>query len=372
MKKDISHNFIKCQTDKIRQLVTVIFTGLLFFVVPTSLKAVEAEKEVNVYEIVFGHIEDSYEWHITDIGSKSLCIPLPIIVHDSNGWHCFLSSHLEEGAVYEGLKIATDGEYKGKIVTLNTDGKESVPFDISITKNVLALLINSTILLFIMLRCASWYKKRTFENAVPKGGIGAIEALTIMIYDEVIKSGVGKKYQKFAPYLLTAFFFILVNNLMGLIPFFPGGANVTGNIAVTMVLALCTFLFTNVCGSRAYWKEIFWPEVPTWLKVPIPMMPFIEFFGIFTKPFALMIRLFANIMAGHAAILSLVSIIFITVKAGAVINGSMTIVAVLFGIFMNVLEVLVAFIQAYIFTMLSSVFIGLSQVEPETEKQKSN
>lgn len=368
MKKNIGHNSIKCQTDKVKKLVAVLFAGLLSFANPTPLKAAEAEQEVNVYEIVFGHIEDSYEWHITDIGNKSLRIPLPIIVHDSNGWHCFLSSHLENGAIYKGLKIATDGEHKGKVVTLSTDGTESRPFDISITKNVLALLINSIILVFIMLRCASWYKKRTFEKSVPKGGVGAIEALTIMIYDDVIKSGVGKKYQKFAPYLLTAFFFILINNLMGLIPFFPGGANVTGNIAVTMVLALCTFLFTNICGSRAYWKEIFWPEVPTWLKVPVPMMPFIEFFGIFTKPFALMIRLFANIMAGHAAILSLVSIIFITVKAGALINGSMTIVAVLFGVFMNALEILVAFIQAYIFTMLSSVFIGLSQVESETEK----
>ena len=168
-----------------------------------------------------------------------------------------------------------------------------------------------------------------------------------------------------APYLLTAFFFVLVNNLMGILPIFPGGANVTGNIAITLVLALCTFLFTNICGTKAYWKDIFWPKVPLWLKVPVPLMPMIELFGIFTKPFALMIRLFANIMAGHAAILSLVAIIFITVKAGPVINGSMTVISVLFGIFMDMLELLVAFIQAYVFTMLSAVFIGLSRVKEE-------
>ena len=126
-----------------------------------------------------------------------------------------------------------------------------------------------------------------------------IEATVLSIYNDVIKGCIGENYRRYAPYLLTAFFFILVNNLMGLIPIFPGGANVTGNIAITLVLALCTFIMTNVYGTKAYWKEIFWPDVPTWLKVPIPMMPLIEFFGIFTKPFALMIRLFANIMAGH-------------------------------------------------------------------------
>ena len=192
-----------------------------------------------------------------------------------------------------------------------------------------------------------------------------IEALVVMINDEVIKGCIGEDYRRYAPYLLTAFFFVLVNNLIGILPIFPGGANVTGNIAITLVLALCTFLFTNIYGTKAYWKDIFWPKVPLWLKVPVPLMPMIELFGIFTKPFALMIRLFANIMAGHAAILSLVAIIFITVKAGPVINGSMTVISVLFGIFMDLLELLVAFIQAYVFTMLSAVFIGLSRIKEE-------
>ena len=168
-----------------------------------------------------------------------------------------------------------------------------------------------------------------------------IEALVLMIYDDVIKGCIGEDYKRYAPYLLTAFFFVLVNNLMGLIPIFPGGANVTGNIAITLVLAVITFVY-QYFWYKGVLEEIFWPDVPTWLKAPVPMMPLIEFFGIFTKPFALMIRLFANIMAGHAAILSLIAIIFITVKVGPVINGSMTVVAVAFGIFMDALEILVA------------------------------
>ena len=150
---------------------------------------------------------------------------------------------------------------------------------------------------------------------------------------------------------------------MGLIPIFPGGGNVTGNIAVTMVMALCTFFAVNLLGTKEYWKEILWPDVPTWLKCPLPIMPAIELFGIFTKPFALMIRLFANIMAGHSIILALTSIVFVTASMGPVISGSMTVVSVLFSIFMNCVEVLVAFIQAYVFTMLSAVFIGMSRVE---------
>ena len=345
-------------------------TLLLLLAVPsTTLKAeTGGEGELDVNELIFGHIGDAYEWHVVTVGDLHLTIPLPVIVKSSTGWHVFSSSNLEGGKEYEGLYIADGGANDGKIVERNAAGEEVRPLDISITKNVLGLFINSALLVCIMLGCARWYRKHSLEQGAPKGGVGMIEATVMSIYEDVVKGCVGEDYKRYAPYLLTAFFFVLVNNLMGLIPVFPGGATVTGNIAVTMVLALCTFLFTNIFGTKAYWKEIFWPEVPTWLKVPIPMMPLIEFFGIFTKPFALMIRLFANMMAGHAAMLSLIAIIFITVKAGAVINGSMTVVAVAFGIFMNALELLVAFIQAYVFTMLSAVFIGLSRVKEHKEK----
>lgn len=349
------------------RLLLILCIG--FLMMPAAVHAEGSDQPVDVNEVVFGHIQDSYEWHIVTVGDKVVRIPLPVIVKSSTGWHVFSSARLENGATYEGLYIAQEGAYKDKVVERDATGQEVRPWDISITKNVLAMLINSIVLVWIMLGCARWYKRHEVSQGAPKGGVGMMEYLILMIYDDVIKGGIGADYKRYAPYLLTAFFFILVNNLMGLIPIFPGGANVTGNIAITMVLAICTFVLTNVYGTKAYWKDIFWPEVPTWLKVPIPMMPLIEFFGIFTKPFALMIRLFANIMAGHAAVLSLVAIIFITVKAGPVINGSMTVVAVLFGIFMDALELLVAFIQAYVFTMLSSVFIGLSRIKQEPVKK---
>lgn len=333
--------------------------SLLLFSFPLNA---EEQEDINVSELVFGHIEDAYEWHITDIGNTSLCIPLPIIVKNSTGWHLFSSERLRGGKEYEGFYIAKEGTYAKKIVERNASGEEVRPIDISITKNVFALFINSALLVGIILGCARWYRKRDVLNGVPSGSVGMIESVVQMIHEEVIMTCVGEDYKRYAPYLLTAFFFILINNLMGIVPFFPGGANVTGNIAITFVLAMCTFLFTNIGATKGYWKDILWPEVPTWLKVPVPLMPVIELFGIFTKPFSLMIRLFANIMAGHAAILSLVAIIFITVKAGPAINGSMTFIAVFFGIFMDLLEVLVAFIQAYVFTMLSAVFIGLSRV----------
>jgi len=154
---------------------------------------------------------------------------------------------------------------------------------------------------------------------------------------------------------------------MGLIPIFPGGANVTGNIAVTLVLALFTFFVVNIFGTREYWKEVFWPDVPTWLKVPVPIMPAIELVGVFTKPFALMIRLFANILAGHSIVLGLTCLIFVTANLGPAINGSMTLVSVLLTVFISFVEILVAYIQAYVFTMLSAVFIGLAQIEPHKQ-----
>ena len=332
--------------------------------------AEQEENTVDVKEIVFGHIGDSYEWHITDFGETKVIIPLPVIVYSgTTGWHVFLSSHLEEnGGSYEGLSIAPEGsKYEGKLVEHDAAGNEVRPWDISITKVTLALLINSVLLIVIVLSVARWYRRHPQDSAAPGGFVGFMEMFIMMVNDDVIKSCVGPKYRKFAPYLLTAFFFIFINNLMGLIPVFPGGANVTGNIAITMVLAVCTFLAVNIFGTKAYWKDIFWPDVPWWLKVPVPMMPFIEFFGIFTKPFALMIRLFANMLAGHMAMLVLTCLIFISASMGPALNGSLTVASVLFNIFMNGLELLVAFIQAYVFTMLSAVFIGLAQ-EEHTEK----
>ena len=272
-----------------------------------------------------------------------------------------MSSRIGHGREYEGLFIAEDGRYADKIVERGPDGELVRPFDISITKNVASLMFSSILLVVLVLLSARWYRRHEAVDEAPEGIAAAMEPLIMMVNDDLIKDNVGPDYRKFAPYLLTVFFFILLNNLLGIVPFFPGGANVTGNIAVTMVLALCTFVAVNVFGNRHYWKEILWPDVPMFLKFPIPIMQIIELFGLIAKPFSLMVRLFANILAGHAMILGLVSVIFVTVKLGPVINGSMTVVTMLFGVFMDCLELLVAFIQAYVFTMLSAVFIGMSR-----------
>lgn len=325
------------------------------------------EAEVNVGELLFGHIGDSYGWHITDWGGKHVTIPLPCIVYSrTTGWHCFMSTKVEHGYEYEGFFIATEGKYKDKIVERGSDGEYIRPFDISITKNVCSLIFTGLLLIALVLGAARWYRRHDASQEAPGGFAGLVEMMVMMVNDDLIRPSVGEKeYRKYAPYLLTAFFFIFISNLLGIVPFFPGGANVTGNIAVTMVLALCTFAAVNLFGNRHYWKEILWPDVPLFLKFPIPIMQTIELFGLIAKPFSLMVRLFANIMAGHAMILGLVSVIFVTVKLGPVINGSMTAITMLFGVFMDCLELLVAFIQAYVFTMLSAVFIGMSRQEHE-------
>ena len=333
---------------------------------PELMKDDDPEK-VDVKKIVLEHIGDSHEWHITSIGEKHISIPLPVIVRGSSGqWHCFLSSKFHHGhESYKGFSIAHEGENEGRIVELLPDGSYYVPLDLSITKTVAGLFINCLLLLWLVLWMARKYSSDKPDTKARAGFAGMIEFVIEFVMDEVIKPCVGKNYLKFAPFLLTAFFFILINNLMGLVPIFPAGTNVTGNIAVTLVLAVSSFLAINIFGSKHYWKDIFWPEVPAWLKVPIPLMPVIELVGIFTKPFSLMIRLFANILAGHAVILILTCIVFATVSMGSAINGSMTLVSVMLTIFMNCLELMVAFLQAFVFTMLSAVFIGFAQLEGE-------
>lgn len=353
-------------------LIALLVVGAANTATAQDEQSSSASSDVNMQEIIFGHVLDSYQWHITTWGKTQVTIPLPVIVRSSTGWHVFSSARLEEnGGTYEGLTMAPTGSpYEGHLIEHDAAGNEVRPLDLSITKDVLSLFMSCILLLVIILSVAHWYKKHSVTEKSPGGFIGFMEMFIMAIYDGVIKDSVGPNAPKFAPYLLTAFFFIFLNNLMGLLPIFPGGANVTGNIAITFFLALCTFLAVNVFGTKKYWKDIFWPDVPWWLKVPIPIMPMIELFGIFTKPISLMIRLFANILSGHISILVLTCLIFLTAKMGAVVNGSATIISVAFGIFMNALEVLVAFIQAYVFTMLSSVFIGLAQDTGETEKKQ--
>lgn len=357
-------------------LTSVLLLTVMGFQPLAAENAHEAqpEKELNVKELILDHLADAYEWHLTSFGDTHISIPLPIIVKgETSGWHVFMSSKFHHGhEAYEGFYIAQEGKYRGKIVEKNASGEEMRPWDISLTKNATSLIISSTLLIIIVLSVSKWYRRqaKTGEKKAPKGFVGFMEMFIMSVQDDIIKPCVGKNYRKFSPYLLTVFFFILFNNLLGLIPLFPGGANVTGNIAVTLVLAVFTFFTVNLFGSKEYWKEVFWPDVPTWLKVPIPIMPAIELVGVFTKPFALMIRLFANILAGHSIVLGLTCLIFVTANLGAVINSSMTVVSVLLTIFISLVEILVAYIQAYVFTMLSAVFIGLAQIEPHHHAEK--
>ncbi|MDR1526652.1 MAG: F0F1 ATP synthase subunit A [Dysgonamonadaceae bacterium] len=366
------------------------FLILLFFFLSFPLfaneESHEEKPELNVRELILDHVSDGYGWHVTGFGHKPVSIPLPIIVKGrESGWHVFSSARFHHGhAEYKGFYIAQDGTYKGKIVEkiasqarndrdFNEADYEVVrPWDFSITKNAASLLLSSIVLVCLILYCANWYKKRQGkpEAASPKGFIAFVEMIIMNVVNDVIKPCIGKNYKRYTPYLLTVFFFIIFNNLLGLIPVFPGGANVTGNIAITSVLALFTFVIVNSFGTKEYWKEIFWPDVPAWLKVPIPIMPAIELVGVFTKPFALMIRLFANILAGHAIVLGLTCMVFLTVSLGAAMNTGMSLLAVIMAIFIDCVELLVAYIQAYVFTMLSAVFIGLSQVEAHHTKKE--
>lgn len=322
---------------------------------------------LDMKEYLFGHIGDSYGWHITTINGHHVSIPLPVILHSkTTGWHVFSSSHIAEGETYEGFHIAADGEkHEGKLVEETADGAVK-PFDISITKNVAGIMFSSLLLMVLVLTTARWYRKHDAMEEAPKGFAGVMEMIITMIEDDIIKDCIGKDYKRYSPYLLTAFFFIFINNLLGIVPFFPGGANVTGNIAVTLAMAMFTFIAINVFGNKHYWKDILWPDVPVFLKA-IPLMPAIEIMGMFTKPFSLMVRLFANILAGHIMLLGVLAMIFLTASLGPAINSGLSVVVVIFGVFMDVLELLVAFLQAYVFTMLSAVFIGLSRQEPETE-----
>ncbi|MDR1681713.1 MAG: F0F1 ATP synthase subunit A [Prevotellaceae bacterium] len=346
-----------------------ILTWLAMALLPASLQAADdgqheaqaADEARAVGDIIGEHTADSYWWHITTINGRHIALYLPVIVRSADGdWLLFSSARLAHGETYRGFRLAAEGVYKGKIVGHDAAGAEYRPWDISITKNALALLINAAIMLAIFLPVARACKRRT-ANTAPGKFACAVEMLVMDIEEEVIHKSIGDDYKRYSSYLLTAFFFIFINNIMGLIPVFPGGANTTGNIAVTLVLACCTLIAVNVFGNREYWREVFWPDVPKWLKVPIPLMPLIELFGVISKPFALMIRLLANIFAGHTVMLALTFVIFTTVKMGTGITIGMTIFSVLMTVFMSVIELLVAYIQAYVFTLLSAVFIGLSR-----------
>ena len=352
----------------------LLMAMLLFTLAPVQ---VSAKENIDVKEILWGHIKDSYEWHITKVGDHPVVIHLPIIVNTTTGWHVFCSSEFSEEKDANGdrpgpynlvIKNADAQANPNKIVE-KVGGQEVRPLDISITKTVCVLFIDAIILLLCILIPARWCRKHKVDDPAPKGFVGLMHMFVMSVYTDVIEATLGKEAPKYAPWLLTCFFFIFVANIMGIVPFPPGGGNLTGNIACTVFFGVTTFLITNFTGTKEYWKEIFWPEVPTWLKVPVPLMPVIELVGIFTKPLALMIRLFANMMAGHAIALSFAGMIFIMfhLTENALVNNiagsSISVISVALSVFMMLLEILVSYIQALVFTMLSAVFISFAHVK---------
>lgn len=321
-----------------------------------------SDKTFNPVPTIMHHIGDAHEWHLWGEGDNSVSIPLPIILWDDNGLNVFMSSKFHHG---EDI-VESNGNhyvlYHEKVYKTDANGAISFdeaghlanekPLDFSITKNVASMLLSFVILILVFSTVASNYKK---GNLVPKGIAGFLEPVIIFIRDEVAIPNIGeKKYAKYMPYLLTLFFFIWVNNLLGLL---PGAANVTGNIAVTFVLALIALIVINVSGNKEYWGHMLWmPGVPVPVKI---LLAPIELIGIVTKPFALMVRLFANITAGHIIILSLISLIFIF-QTEFMAGGSLPL-----ALFIYCLELLVAVLQAFVFTMLVALFIGTATAEHE-------
>ena len=329
----------------------------------TSAKTEHGEAKFDAGKLILEHIGDSYGWHLFGEGHSAVSIPLPVILYTDKGVDMFMSSAFHHGEEkVEGKNVYMLEEGKIKIVNeagvIDEEATAKI-YDFSITKNVASLLIGALLMLWIFLTVAKGYKTR--EGKAPKGIQSWLEPLILFVRDDIAKTSIGPKYEKYLPYLLSVFFFIFINNLMGLLPIFPGGANLTGNIAVTMILAACTLVITMLSGNGHYWRHIFaMPGVP--LPILIILTP-IEIMGVFLKPFVLMIRLFANMTAGHIIALAFFSLIFIFGEMSPVAGYGVSIVSVAFTVFMGMLELLVAFLQAYVFTLLSAIYFGAAVEE---------
>lgn len=343
----------------IKYILLIIFTfGLTIPGISTPADPEEPDEkseELNVGELIFDHVLDAHDWHILTWNGHDISIPLPVLLYSPNkGLNIFMSSKFQHGhASYRGYKLE-DGDI------ISEDGSSF--YDLSITKTVAATFISILLLCWLFIAVGKAYTRN--KGRAPKGIQSVIEPLVLFVRDDIARPSIGANYFKYMPFLLTVFFFIWINNMLGLIPIFPGGANVTGNIAVTMVLAIFTFVITTVNTNKGYWVHIFnTPGVPWWLKFPIPLMPIIEIFGVFSKPFVLMLRLFANITAGHMIILVFVSMIFIFGGMNIWAGYGTSVVSMLFSSALLLLEILVAFLQAYVFTLLSAIYFGMAKVE---------
>jgi F-type H+-transporting ATPase subunit a len=340
-----------------KALFALVFTFLTGFLAPvfgqeihetdTTKTAQEHAGKINISEVIIEHVMDHHTWHFFDGHYGTLYLPV-IVYSGERGLEIFSSKHFfndhHQPVEYDGYKLENGKVYRGD--------KQAVDF--SITKNVMMLFLNAALLIIVFTATARGYKRNV--GKAPSGIQSFIEPIVLFVKDEVVKPNIGPKYEKYLPYLLTLFFFILFGNILGLM---PGSGNLTGNIAVTLVLALLTFFITNFSGNRNYWKHILWtPGVPLPLRLII--LP-VEVIGIFTKPFSLTIRLFAAITAGHIVLLSLVGLTFVFHSFIVGIGSSV------FVLFISLIELLVAGIQAYVFTLFSSLYIGMAIEEHHDE-----
>ena len=357
----------------VKCLLVAVFSLFFTTVFAQDGEAKESKKLFDANEVIFGHIMDAHEFHFlsykgSDGKEHHATIPLPVILYSpGKGFSVFMSSEFHHGHEnYKGYALLTNEKIEelkldpkkysaGQIVAVNDGGEinDNIKvFDVSLTRNVVQMILALTLLVWIMLAVAKRYKKGEGINSAPTGMQNALETVINFIRDDVAKPSIGHKYRKYLPYLLTVFFFILINNIVGLI---PGTANVTGNITFTMILALISFIVIMFSTNKHYWGHIVWPPVPHWIK---PILVPVEILGVFTKPFALMIRLFANMVAGHILIICLVSLIFIFGALNKYLGIGFSPLSIGFTVFIYFIEILVAFLQAYIFTFLTAVFIG--------------
>ena len=320
------------------------------------------ESGFNPANLIMEHVLDAHEFHFFELNGHKVAIPLPVILYSpTKGWSFFNYNKLEEGQIFDGYKSE-----EGKIIAVNEKGEHDIVekyYDFSLTRNVVQLLLSLILLCFLMLKIAKKYAVNGVNKA-PSGFQNAVEPVITFIRDEVGKPNLGKHYQKYMPFLLTVFFFILINNLIGLI---PGTANVTGNIAFTALLGLISFIVIIFSTNKHYWAHIFNPTAPFFVKcILVP----VELIGVFTKPFALIIRLFANMIAGHIVITCLIMLIFIFGAMNRAVGWGFSPVSLGFTIFIYLIEILVVFIQAFIFTNLTAVFIGQAREGDEHHDNK--
>ncbi len=327
-------------------------------------KADKPGNELDAGKIILGKVLDHHEWPLFKIGDDYVSIPLPIILYDRDEGtlHMFMSSRFDHGhSSYKGFKLDEDERIVPvRAGTMEVDPTRRAPLDFSITMTAAGVFITLIIMMLVFIPIARKYKRK--GNCPPKGLQAVLEPLILFVRDNIGVAAIGKdKYERFMPFILTMFFFIFFANLLGLVPIFPGGANITGNISVTMVLAAMTFFTICFSGNKQYWMHIFNPPgIPWWLKFPIPLMPIIEIVGVFIKPFVLMVRLTANILAGHIVILGLLVLIFIIGNISVTAGYGAAAMAVIFTVFITFLKFLVAFIQAYVFTLLSAIYLGMA------------